>query len=1328
MGARRLWFTGVASLCVFVCGGLLAVSPAVAATHFGSPGQRAGQFKGAYGVALDSATDDVYVEDSGNHRVDKFDHSGDFLLGWGVGVNATSPANELQTCTVATGCQEGILSSEPRGGTAVDNDPVSPSHGDVYMLSLAASRVEKFDSEGKFLLTFGGEVNETKDNTPGAIEAEKDVCVAGEKCRGGTEGAADGQFEFYYKPDGILAVGPAGRVYVGDQARVQVFEPSGAWRENISLTGLSATGRVSALAVNAAGDVFVKDEGVPGVHEFEPGGLEAPAKFDELSETIEAITLDEAGDVFVADFIAHEHVRILEYGSAGQELASFGSDTVGSLFKEGTPFPGDFATGMAFSSALDQLYVSSGQESDVWILASPSLGPLIEPGSEAAAPESHGTATLQASVNPEGNETIYHFEYVDEASFQASGWTSAINTPPTSAGSGFEDDAASVTLANLAPGVYHYRIVATNSQGTATGPDQTLTTALIEGLWASAVSDTSATIAASVDPLGTSTEYRIEYGTSTSYGHTASGNLGEGSTYLPVSTHQQGLEPATEYHYRIAISDEFGTFEGPDHTFTTQPPASAGLTLPDGRAWELVSPPDKKGALIEPPPTGALIQAASDGSGITYVTEGPAVGENPQTKTLLAPVLSTRIPGAWRTTDITLPLSLAGIGEKQTLENYGQDVKPEYRAFSHNLSLAVVDSQVFGTPLLSPEATEGTPYIRNDTTGTYTPLVTPADVAPETKFGGEGENGNPIRTLAATQDTHHVVLASNLALTPGANNGSGSGCNNWNLYEWGEGRLQLVSLLPDGKLGSEALLGGEQCAQGGLPEGSVSRAVSDDGRWVAWTSGSPFGYGRRYEGLYLRDTVGQETLRVGGSFARLQTMSKDGSRVFYVESDNLYDFEPLTRTTTNMTTAFGPTEHSGGVKELVMGTSEDGSYVYFVATSVLASGGVSGEDNLYLAHDGPGGWTTKYITTLGVEDTPDWLGIVSDATAGGTEFVSALTDTTSRVSPDGRYLTFMSNRSLTGYDNTDVASGQRDEEVYLYDAATGRLACASCNPTGARPQGVLDTFQNGENGLLLVDRMYEGAWNGKNGRENGYDPQWLAGSLPAWYGYGLSGIGVHQPRYLSDSGRLFFNSPDALVPQDSNGLEDVYEFEPVGVGGCSERTSSGSDVYVSSSGGCVGLISSGTSSSESAFFDASESGDDVFFITASKLVGADYDTGYDVYDAHVCGSEGVGCVSEPVSPPPCTSGDSCKAAPSPQPEIFGATPSATFSGQGNVVEAPRSAVRSRSLTKAQKLARALRACRGKRNGRKRAACERQARKRYAAKQSRNAKATKKGHR
>jgi hypothetical protein len=297
----------------------------------------------------------------------------------------------------------------------------------------------------------------------------------------------------------------------------------------------------------------------------------------------------------------------------------------------------------------------------------------------------------------------------------------------------------------------------------------------------------------------------------------------------------------------------------------------------------------------------------------------------------------------------------------------------------------------------------------------------------------------------------------------------------------------------------------------------------------------------------------------------------------------------------------------------------------------------------------------------------------------------------------------MSERSLTGYDNIDANGGVPDEEVFLYDAtrpvSPGNPVCASCDPTGARPVGV---FDSGEAPGLLVDRR--GAWGG----------HWLAGSIPGWTSVSL-GDAFYQSRYLSDSGRLFFDSADALVPQDTHGVENVYEYEPEGEGSCQRS----SETFSEKSVGCVSLISSGTSSEESAFLDASESGNDVFFLTASQLVPQDVEGGLAVYDAHVCGAEGVACAAAAgSSPPPCTTADSCRPAPSPQPAIFGASGSATFSGAGNLAPPPTPIAKPRPkpLTRAQQLARALKACRKKpKTKRKRASCEAQARRRYGTK-------------
>ncbi len=128
---------------------------------------------------------------------------------------------------------------------------------------------------------------------------------------------------------------------------------------------------------------------------------------------------------------------------------------------------------------------------------------------------------------------------------------------------------------------------------------------------------------------------------------------------------------------------------------------------------------------------------------------------------------------------------------------------------------------------------------------------------------------------------------------------------------------------------------------------------------------------------------------------------------------------------------------------------------------------------------------------------------------------------------------------------------------------------------------------------------------------------------------------------LTDAGQVFFETRDALVPSDTNGQRDVYEYE-------------GDHVY---------LISSGTSSADSNLEGASESGDDVFFRSSQALVPQDNQEGQIViYDARVGGG-----FAELSSPPACTTADACRIPVPPQPSIYGAPASQTFSGVGNLV-------------------------------------------------------------
>lgn len=253
-----------------------------------------------------------------------------------------------------------------------------------------------------------------------------------------------------------------------------------------------------------------------------------------------------------------------------------------------------------------------------------------------------------------------------------------------------------------------------------------------------------------------------------------------------------------------------------------------------------------------------------------------------------------------------------------------------------------------------------------------------------------------------------------------------------------------------------------------------------------------------------------------------------------------------------------------------------------------------------------------------------------------------------------------------------------DAEIYLYDATAdggaGKLLCASCNPSGTRPVGIDIQAKIHDTGQV-----------------------WVAAQIPGWENI------LYASRVLSEDGsRLFFESTDTLSPRDTNGVGDVYEWEEPGHGSCTEA----SDSYSKLNGGCVSLISSGQSPRDSEFIDASPSGEDVFFATLSSLVPQDSGL-VDIYDARVDG----GFAPPPGTPAACE-GEACQSPPAPPLDL---TPgSLSFSGAGNLVNEGQVPVKPRvkSLTRAQQLAKALRACRSR--VKKKRACEAKARSRYHA--------------
>jgi hypothetical protein len=683
--------------------------------------------------------------------------------------------------------------------------------------------------------------------------------------------------------------------------------------------------------------------------------------------------------------------------------------------------------------------------------------------------------------------------------------------------------------------------------------------------WSTGVSASAATVSAEVNPEGSTTTYRFEYipagpdYAAHGFEHAAKqpsgapAGLGEGTSDVLATQHLVPLSAATTYHYRVSATNSAGTTPGPDKTFTTQE-AGATFALPDARGWEMVSPINKNGGAIQGPGGnfgGDLLQAAAQGGGITY-SSGSAFGQAPAGVPPASQYLARREAGGWSTENITAP-TVSG--------SYGQapDGVP-YRLFSpdlaHGLMLNGVRCRaaegqcpVANPPLPGSGAPSGYQdyYLRASEGGAFTALITAANA----ELGLSAEQFE-VSFAGASPDLRHVVLSTCAKLTADATEvPEGEGCDptKLNLYEWSGGGLRLINILPGH---TEGTPGATLAAQAG--------AVSTDGSRVYFNDGGS---------LYLRELPtegvtcgipcsGAQLLTAGAEF---QTATPSGAFAFYTNEVSAGDVHLYRYSAAGASTDLTP---SGGV-EGVLGASADGSSVFYQDNGGILLPPIS--PGLFLWHEG----TVTQVAFGGEAAQPSDYPPVTG---------------TARVSPDGETLLFLSKAELSGYDNTDQASGEPDLEVFLWRTTGGGLRCLSCNPTNARPLG----------------------------------PSTIPGAIAN------GATDSYKPRALSANGaRVFFNSADALLPADTDGRPDVYQWQAQGSGGCAKPA------------GCLGLLSGGRSG-EASFIDASESGGDGFFLTEASLIGADPGS-VDLYDAR----EGGGFAEAP-GPIECL-GDACQPLP-----------------------------------------------------------------------------------
>jgi hypothetical protein len=877
--------------------------------------------------------------------------------------------------------------------------------------------------------------------------------------------------------------------------------------------------RIQSIAVDKSNGNFLVDNivNVGVVVEFDETG----AVVGEISHEFPRIAGITQPAIAVDDSTA---------GTAGDVYVAAGTSTTGGLFAFGTP-----------------------QEAGPPTIG--AVGVAVGPG---------GPTTFSGTVIPGGvGVSACQFEYVGDADFQATEFADAATAPcaenAAEIGTGFAKVLVHASVGPLAPGQYHARLVATSAAGTGTGAavafgPPTATTGLAES------SASEATLRGSVSADGLATSYHFEYGLTGNYEHsTGLVQLPGASAPAAIEAALFGLSPATTYHYRLVATNGLGTVVGTDAMFTTQPssPPEAcpnalfrtgfSASLPDCRAYELVSPADTNGLIATMAGTSTTMFATSpvsvDGESALFFTEGPLPGTDGNGN--LDGATSTRGPSGWETSPFG-PTDVETEGASQ------QGVSADHDFSFWQLSggsLGAIGSQAFGYL-----------FTRD---GAYEPIGKGSldiDLQAQGKFISSGAS--------------HVIFTSAVPLEP---NSPAAGTTA--IYDRTPGGATgLLSRLPNRRTPTES---------------AVYQGCSPDGSSVVFTLGNTMYERRGGSTVEIATEIAPEpTNTTSYSFAGI---SQDGSRVFYSRG---------IRSQRELFVFNADSASSAEIAEegTFVNVSADGSQAYFMSPRQLVNGkGAAGADNLYVWD---GSSTPGFVATLdprdfekfGVESTVnlgEWNVGVGAAAAGKT----GPAQDPSRTTPDGSVLVFQSH-GVEGY----PYDSNGHSEVYRYSAAEGGLVCISCNPSGEAAQSDaelqdLNSETHPVNAATLI------------------------------------------PNITADGSTVFFQSDEALVGRDTNGLEDVYEWNQ----------------------GRLSLISSGRSDRKSFLYGMTPNGHDVFIQTYQALNAEGRPNGGAMlYDARVGGG-----FAPPNVITPCQ-GELCQGPPG-APAAAMVPPSTIFEGPGNVV-------------------------------------------------------------
>lgn len=820
---------------------------------------------------------------------------------------------------------------------------------------------------------------------------------------------------------------------------------------------------------------------------------------------------------------------------------------------------------------------------------------------EEATEITASSAQLNASFEGTGEDTHYYFEWGQSKKY---GHVTAI-PPGEDAGSPTVKTQISTELEGLKPGVlYHFRVVAENAVGESKSVDRIFTTyelPAVEAFTTTNLSDSTAEVDATINPHGFETEYWVEYGPTVAYGSVAPappGTLAAGIAGQNVAIQLNGLERIV-YHFRVVARSKWGQTVTNDQTFNFYPPPCPNTIvrqqtnsqyLPDCRAYELVSPPEMGGITLTNAPWAPNPYATSPARFAFGGYLGQLPGTEPSNSLSADTYIATRTNTGWVSHYVGVPGNLA-LGDSTPIPN------PDFSRFFDFLEGEGFEGV--------KQPNDRVPYIW-DSEGHFLERW-------PNNYAGIANSLNSQGAWQPSPDLNHLAFSSNnVDFTEGQTGEEGQAVPPGSVYDYNV-ETKTTKLISLDEAGNPIALpptnhGTRQFIQ--FPGNTVSLtfdtkepqratpdywnpAVSKDGSHILmsiWTTA----FHQEYEEpeppsvLYMRVNDAHSYDVSKGHGVYYVGMSSDGTKVYFTskeqltpedtdESLDLYMWSEAGNKITLISAGPEGIGNAGNEDDCEASSFTEKCSIVPVKTESITDNSIAGESgDVYFFSpeqlEGSKGIPNRENLYVYREGKPQFVAALTPkAAVPHTSVYGPISGI--QVSPEGKHAAFITASKLTSYENAGK------EEMYTYEPATERLRCSSCKPDGAKPEFDVKGSQAG--------------------------------------------------LFMSDDGRTFFQTEDALVPTDTNEEPDVYEF----VDGRPQLISTGTGTHAES----IIEFGGGGNIAEEGLSGVSANGANVYFAAREELVPQDKNGEFLVfYDARVGGGF-------PYEPPlaPCEAADEC---------------------------------------------------------------------------------------